>query len=81
MSDLIDFKALGISDAKKFLADGHAIVDNGVVYNIDSVIQKADEYDCLFKLLDAKKVPKYDKNGAKYYLIGRVNELLMMGDE
>ena len=80
-SDLIDFKALEIFDAENFLADGHAIVNSGVVYNIDSVIQKAEEYECLSKVLDDKKVPRYDKNNAKYSLVGRVNALLMMGDE
>jgi len=80
-SELTDFEALGIPDAKWLLRDGHAIVDNGVVYNIDSVIQKAEEYECLYKFLDDKNVPKYDENDAEYSLLGRVKALLMMGDE
>ena len=53
------------------LEQGHAIVKNGVVYNIAEKLWRAKEFEACMIAMDAYKVPRFDENDMVYSLWGR----------
>ena len=53
------------------LDNGHAIVKDGVIYNIDKVSHQSEQYECCMAQMDGAGVPECDSHGAIYSIWGR----------
>lgn len=50
---------------------GHAIVKDGVVYNIQEKLWRAEEFEACMMAMDDAGVPRFDENNIVYSLWGR----------
>jgi len=57
---------------EKTLNNGHAIIKDGIVFNINKVCYQSIEYECCMMALDDIGAPTSDSNGTEYSLVGRV---------
>lgn len=59
------------SDLIALLQAGHAKVKDGVVFNIDEKLWRAEEFEACMRAMDDAAVPRFDENDIVYSLWGR----------
>lgn len=59
------------SDLSVLLCAGHAKIKDGVVFNIDEKIWRAEEFESCMMAMDDAGVPRFDENEIVYSLWGR----------
>ena len=59
------------SELHDLLCAGHAKVKDGVVFNIDEKLWRAEEFEACMTSMDKMGVPRFDKNEVVYSLWGR----------
>jgi uncharacterized membrane protein len=61
----------GDSDLNALLCAGHAKVKNGVVFNINEKLWRAEEFEACMMAMDAAGVPRFNEQDIVYSLWGR----------
>ena len=61
-------------EEKKILNEGHAIIKDGIVYDIDTKIYMAEEYEACMKAMDEEGVPRI-VNGHELSIWGRAKRV------
>lgn len=59
------------SELSAVLDAGHAVVKDGVVFNIDEKLWRAEEFEACMMAMDKAGVPRFDENDAVFSLWGR----------
>ena len=59
------------SDLSALLCAGHAKVKDGVVFNINEKLWRAEEFEACMMAMDDAGVPRFDENDIVYSLWGR----------
>jgi len=65
---------------KDILDKGHAVVKNGVIYDIEKVRHQSEEYEACMMAMDKAGVPRHDSKGRDYSLYGRACEMQLLGN-
>jgi hypothetical protein len=66
-----DYSKINDVEGSELLLAGHAIVKNGVVFDIAEKLWQAEEFDACMMAMDDLGVPRQDESGAVYSVFGR----------
>lgn len=58
-------------ETEQLLESGHALVKDGIVFNIDEKLWKSDEFEACMLAMDKHGVPRFDETDIVYSLWGR----------